>query len=436
MRESPYPAGLSRSNQQQPGQLTFSFVVFLFLVASFYLQIGYRWPVFGAVRHELWIALVLGPIAIIRMVKESGWRDSTIIQWSVALILWMVVMVAASDYPGESWSVVRDRVLKMAGLGLIIAGFVNHPRLLILFVGIYLLSFLKITQEGITGLITGSMVWENQGVPRLHGSTPNYHHPNSLAGTQLSVLPFILCLIPTVKGLLKKALIAQAALTIIVIVICGSRTAYLAGLICLLMMLIKSGTVKQKFSLMLIVPILALAFIPDAYWSRFETIFTQEEIQGRSFETRVQILRDAIGTFVENPGGIGVGAFPAYRMFNYGRVQDTHNLYLQVATNLGVVGLVIFFGFILAIYRSLKRMSIRLRDLTVENIEQQGTLEYSYLRILRAICNATIWFLIIRLLLGLFGHDLYEIYWWFAAGIAIAIATCTHRIQRMMPTKK
>ena len=43
------------------------------------------------------------------------------------------------------------------------------------------------------------------------------------------------------------------------------------------------------------------------------------------------------------------------------------------------------------------------------------------LKILEASALAVYLFIIARLTLGLFGMDLYEIYWWFAGGLTIAI---------------
>jgi len=47
------------------------------------------------------------------------------------------------------------------------------------------------------------------------------------------------------------------------------------------------------------------------------------------------------------------------------------------------------------------------------------------LRLLTAVARATGGFIFVRLVLGLFGMDLYEIYWWFGAGIAVALSGMT-----------
>ena len=37
------------------------------------------------------------------------------------------------------------------------------------------------------------------------------------------------------------------------------------------------------------------------------------------------------------------------------------------------------------------------------------------------MADATAGFIFVRLVLGMFGMDLYEVYWWFGAGICIAL---------------
>ena len=40
---------------------------------------------------------------------------------------------------------------------------------------------------------------------------------------------------------------------------------------------------------------------------------------------------------------------------------------------------------------------------------------------LLAVARAAQAYLLARLVLGLFGHDLYEIYWWFVTGLALSL---------------
>ena len=43
------------------------------------------------------------------------------------------------------------------------------------------------------------------------------------------------------------------------------------------------------------------------------------------------------------------------------------------------------------------------------------------LDLMKACCRAVYLFIIARLALGIFGMDLYEIYWWFSAGLTVAL---------------
>ena len=40
---------------------------------------------------------------------------------------------------------------------------------------------------------------------------------------------------------------------------------------------------------------------------------------------------------------------------------------------------------------------------------------------MEAVTKSVLLFIIVRLVLGIFGMDLYEIYWWFSAGLAISL---------------
>jgi O-antigen ligase len=279
----------------------------------------------------------------------------------------------------------------------------------------------------------GTMVWENQGVIRLHGSTPIYNHPNSFAGMALGCLPFILYFYRFIPGYLQAVLLVQFVLMLNIIVFTGSRTGYIGCMIMLVFLIWKSK--NRRRALLAVLPlVVALAYlVPQQYIERAETLTVEKEGEGGSVDARLQILRDAWQVFLDNPLGVGVQAFPAVRKSRFGRQQDTHNLYLEVATNLGIQGLIIFLGFITALLRVLTRLvssinrQINQLEKEIAGIRHgnQGGKQMGRhlldLRIMLATGKAVYLFLIIRLSLGIFGHDLYEIYWWFALGTTVAV---------------
>ena len=420
---------LRREDEGYPRVSNAVLLAFCGYVIIWYLQIGYRIPFLGAIRIEFIWALVLTAVAL--MSSNGPKLMDNPLRWVVILLfLAMAIQVPLSHVPQYSWNVFIDRVIKFAFMAFFIVSFVRSPKGLILFVGAFMLACMKMGQEGLIGQLTGNLVWQNQGIMRLNGSTPLYAHPNSFSGMALGTLPFILYLFPIAPRIIKIILAVQFIFACNIVLHTGSRAGYIAFFIMLAFAVFNSQNKGKSLLVLFLVSVVALPFIDGQYIDRFNTISTGQEIEGYSMGARKEILEDAIYVFKNHPFGIGVSAFPAVREKYFGRSQDTHNLYLEVGTNLGIQGLVIFIVFIYFTLRtllfSIKSFKNQLKKLDeVIDIKIISNMiyrrHYRDLIVLRACTKSVVLFLIVRLSLGLFGMDLYEIYWWFALGIAIAI---------------
>lgn len=418
-----------------------SFVLFLAYVVFFYLQGGYRFEALGEIRLELIVGSILVIAALFSVLgrqqaqarsrtQTSRRNTSGVTAWIVATFAVAAVMTVLSYDSTTSWLYFVDRVVKLGMMALFISAFVTSPTRLRWFLGAYLFAFLKMAQEGVLGLITGSLVWENQGTPRLHGATPNYAHPNSFSGTQLGTLPFLGYLFPLASRWLKWIIAVQGLSAVIIVITTGSRTGYIALVLWIVFLLLQTRRKMRAIVLAVIVTLVALPLVPTDYMARFETIFTQQDREGHSMDTRKQIYEDAWNIFLSHPFGVGVGAFSAVRWQTYGRDQATHELYLEVACDLGIQGFVIFMGLVIAMLRASRKAT---NDATrqLNQLSSMRTLSKRWhaqleqhrrdLALIKATSQAVLSFLVIRLALGLFGHDFYEVYWWFSAGLLIAV---------------
>jgi putative inorganic carbon (HCO3(-)) transporter len=403
-------------------------LLFLY-VAAFLLQVGTRVQWLGAIRVEFLVAAALLAVA---MVYRVGKRDArTGIAWPLSIFLLLVaVQVPLSVDVEHSWGIFLDRVLKFSAMAVIISRFVNNPRMLLVFLAAFLLSCFKMGQEGLVGNLSGGLVWESQGVMRLHGSTPMYRHPNSFAGMAMGTLPFIYFLFPVANRYIKIFLLVLLVLSVNIIIFSASRTAYVA---CIGMLCYVVAVSNQKMRIAgagLVLAIMAAIYMPQQYKERFMSIYTGQEAEGRSSEARLQILEDATVVWMRHPLGVGVGAFPIVRDRYFGKDADTHNLYLEVATNLGIQGLVAFLVLIGAILRSLRRTVLECqRLLRVARELPHRTSEVAKIQwelsLYMAVSKAVAAYIVVRLLLGLFGMDLYEIYWWIGIGLTVAVSRLT-----------
>jgi len=405
-----------------PFALTLAFSSYITL---WYLHVSDRLPVLASVRFELVAAVGLLVVTALRGLTLK----SPLTPFVAALFLCLAIQVPLSVNPALSWNVFLDRVLKFATVGVLIASLVKAPSHLRWFLGAFLLAMLKLGQEGFLGIITGSLLWENQGILRLHGPTPMYEHPNSFAGMAIGSLPFALYLLPAANRWQKAALVTLAAFAVMIVVFTGSRTGYVAAAGFLMVVVVRSRRIVLGATLAAVATVMLLTFVPDEYKGRFESIFTQEDKEGHSTDMRKEILRDAWEIFLQRPFGVGVGAFPTVRWNTFRRTQDTHNLYLEVGTNLGVQGLAAFMAVVAALLLGFRRIvalvdaqTARLGHVQLTSADAPLLQQHlADLTLLRQTAIATQAFVIVRLILGLFGMDLYEIYWWFAAGLFVAL---------------
>ncbi|MCC4282380.1 MULTISPECIES: O-antigen ligase family protein [Marinobacter] len=389
-------------------------------IVTWYLQLGGRVGLLGAIRFEFLLGTFLILCAVVRMLNER--LSPTPLMKPICFFFSILVLYTLFSYDRSlSWTTFYERVVKFSMLALFFAAFIRTEWALKMAVAAFLLAMLKLGQEGFVGWLSGSMVWQNQGIPRLHGSTGLYFHPNSFSGMAVGCLPFIYYLFPVTNKFQKLALAALLVCCVIIIVFTGSRTGYVATIL-LGMYFWREKLKVRKFKYLIlgvIVSITTYSLLPEEYTERLHSIVTLEEAQGSSSETRIQILKDAVNVFLSKPWGVGVSAFPSVRAEMFGRHQDTHNLYLELLTNMSALGILSFFIFIRTIIRENKNIITRTNSSFV-----------------KAIAQAVIAFVYARLFLGLFGMDTYEIYWWFAAGLTIAMYRITKNLQNKAPSAK
>jgi len=420
----------SFSKPEYPEFKPFLALIFFGYICAFFLQIGSRIDIFRTVRLEFSLALVLLIVAFTYN-SRIKYPPSKIAGLIGVYLFFVVIQIPLSMDVSYSYDMFVDRFLKFSVMAIFIAKFVDNPKMVLVFLAGYLLSCFKMGEEGFVGNITGSMVWQNQGVMRLHGSTRMYAHPNSFAGMALGTMPFIYYLYPLYGKHIKIFLLIMLVFAINIVIFSASRTGYV-GFFMLAMFVFWHSQYKNRFILITILAAIpAIMFMPEQYVGRFSSIFTGKEAEGRSTEARLTIIQNALAVFAKHPLGVGVAAFPVARERYYGLRQDTHNLYLEVATNLGIQGLIVFLLLFWAVAKGYSRLRSKLH-LQIEAMqslpdppEGEARTELQQhkknLKLYLAVCCAVYMYLMLRLVLGIFGHDLYEIYWWIVLGFLFSL---------------
>ncbi len=166
-----------------------------------------------------------------------------------------------------------------------------------------------------------------------------YAGQNGLAAFMAGLLVFLLAIAPAARGLWYRALVyTSIAFTAYCVLFCFSRGGYvgaLAGLVVL-------GILKDRRYLLVVAALLATweTVVPNAVKERVLMTYDGNQVESSANE-RLQLWEDAFNIIPEHPV-LGTG-FVTYRYL--GRSEDyldTHNYYVKVTVETGLVGLGLF----------------------------------------------------------------------------------------------
>lgn len=415
----------TKTDKDKANFLSYLTGAYLFFI---YMEASMRWPAFEAIRFHFVYGLILTVLCGFTFISNKKEATSKInrfhserdfsrglVNTTFLLLAILGIYSVLSMARSISIDTYIDNVVKSAFISFFIVTSVKNIKDLKVIIFFILLAWFKLGSEGFTGWLTGSQMWESQGVQRLHGNL-KMGHPNSFSAFAMGCIPFSYYLFnSTKKKLFKGFLLTIFIFSIIILIFTASRSGYVSVLLVVLYLFFKMKKNKLKiflFSLMLGVVLSPL--IPEQYYERFESIYTGKEKEGNSSGTRIKIMEDAYEMYKTYPLGVGVQAFSTVRYEMFGRSQNIHMLYIEVLTNIGPIGLIVFLVFI---YRILSLNRKIINTLEIHKIENNSDRTLLYLT---SMSKAIIMFILLRMVFGLFAMDLYEVHWWLMLGLTLA----------------
>ncbi len=420
------------------GNLSPSFFLFLFYIVVWWLQLGERLGKrFGTeIRLEAVVAVVLLVITIFDSFRKKTEEKAGFTPYIASLFIVMIIQVVFAWDSDRAWDVFIDNVLKYSAMGLFIARFVRNTQQLGWLMFVWLLACWKGTLEGVLGGITGSLIWENQGIMRLNG-VGLWAHPNSFSEFALGAIPFCFYLFPLVtRKWLRLGLISLFCFATYVVVYTGSRTGYLGYIILMILFYFQSPkTVKKKLLVAFLVLIpLTVVYLPTDYQGRFLSTFSGKEKEGASKESRQKLYREGWYVFKRHPFGVGVGNFRVAGLKYFDTPMDQHCLYTEALTEIGIQGFIVFMFFMSKIYATLVNLKKELLVILgkLESAAPDCVSTIYDARLTYAVLQSTLVYFLLRLFLDIFGMDLYGICWWFVAGITSSLFFIVKRFQNKM----
>lgn len=334
----------------------FSSESFAFWMVCAYLFLEYFRPqsIYPTIDFLPWTKIVVcGAILGCFTDKSVRWVSSPINSLLVIFLILILLSSIFAYFPSISYQNLEKYYLWVIIYFLII-NIVNTRRRFFIFIGIFLLASFKLS-------LSLSLLWARRGFSftdwGLMGPPGFFQNSGELAIQMLVYWPiawaFALALKPHLSKNMFVLLLLMPLTGIMVILGASSRGAQLALLIQLLVMNYRSVFKLRVLLSLAIILSLVWFFLPEAQKERFQTMGEDGTSQQRIlyWENGLEMIQD-------NPVlGVGYFNFAPYfeKYYNddviLGKAELPHNIFIQVGTDTGLLGLTVFLFIILLALR-------------------------------------------------------------------------------------
>jgi len=282
------------------------------------------------------------------------------IKIAAGLLVWAIVTVPFSYWPGGSIGLLTDLYIKTLAIFLLIANVVRTVDRLRKVAWALALMTIPIALKGVQNSLAGVYVHGGMGqtVKRIVGYEGALTlNPNDLALLLNLILPLtVALLLLTPSAAARTGLVAIVGLQVVGIVVTFSRAGFLTLAVTLVVCALTSaGRLDRRWTYtVLILAIVCLPLLPADYVSRLFTITDIDTDPTRSAQDRWAQQIAAVGYLAAHPligAGIGQNVLAMNEILGPAWLM-VHNAYLEYAIDLGLPGLALFVALVAASIRS------------------------------------------------------------------------------------
>ena len=252
----------------------------------------------------------------------------------------MVATAPFSIWPSGALSTFTDLFLKVVLVFMLLTHSLSSPRLLRRFTWLIVVAMAYIAARGWIDYATGNNLLQGD---RLQGALPGLMgNSNDLAMNMVTFLPFVAFAALTRGKTMPRLFAAGVTLLMLgTIVLTKSRAGFLALAVTGLLIVLQAGRLRPRLAAVLVVVALVVPpIMPQAFWTRVSSIVNAEDDETGSREARLVLFEEGWAAFLDHPfTGVGAGQFQNYNPPERHELwRETHNVPLQVLSELGLIG--------------------------------------------------------------------------------------------------
>jgi O-antigen ligase len=267
----------------------------------------------------------------------------------------IVLTIPFSFWPGGSAHVFSDIYVKIILIFALMMSTLTSPKRLRQMTWLMIVASTYIAGRAVIDYMRGVNLVEGDRVRAAVGGM--FQNPNDLALNLVTFLAPTLFIVVQDRRPMRRMLASVFAVVMLAAIVCTKSRSGFLGLVavCVVigyyMLRVKPGLVFAA----VFAGLLALPLLPQSFWTRMDSIANAEEDQTGSREARLRLIEQGLEVFAENPlTGVGAGQFQNYNApgETIEKWRVTHNVWLQVASELGIFGLLAFGFLVVRSYRA------------------------------------------------------------------------------------
>lgn len=298
-------------------------------------------------------------ISVLLNLRFIVWNNfhSSVLKWFGLYLLMIFFSIPFSLWPGGSVEFIANFIVKeiiIICILIIVISSWQELRKITLSIGFCYSIVAILTIKSFIGaelLVGGYRAALSQGV---------FSDPNDLASNFVFALPFLYFMGLNVSR--KRILYASAIFCVILGTLVTYSRGGMIGLLSVCVSILVFDKVKRKRNLvLLVVGIISIFIMSPNVVTRMETLVSPDKESVGSLQARAETLKSGIKIFSENPIlGVGVHSFGIAEGATHGGVgkwNAAHNMFLQIASETGILGLIGFIGCIISSLKVLTNIS-------------------------------------------------------------------------------
>lgn len=389
------------------------FNLYLVFVCSWFLHLTSRITFLGSIRFDLLLVIILTLLALSREENNIN-NKNDISRYLKIIILFCLLTIPFVEWPGSVIKFGLPNFIKAGVFFYFTVRFVTNinrlNKIVIVFIGCQLFRvieplYLHIT-EGYWGDLASMSGWEY--MYRLSGAPKDIINPNGLAFVILTTIPF-LHFYSCLGKLYKFVYLAALPLLLYALMLTGSRS----GMIGLIMVL--AGIVymsKHKVTILTLAMlggIIIYSGMSDNQKDRYLSIVNSDTKNAVTAEGRIEGVQKDLALALRRPFfGHGLGTSKEAKANYGGEDKLSHNLYTEIALEIGFVGLILYVIFIKSIIDEFRK--------NIELFKNQ-TLDAKLI----AANNSLIIWLSMNIIFSFASYGLSSYEWYLFAGMTVAL---------------